>query len=159
MEKPGQRPKALKDNRLIIDQPSLQSLWQEYSYAFCTFIVWVAWIYLWLPLISLVAWLLGIRFYYEHMIVLGGYLGFLKVMGLYALIIFILGIALVFWALVNQIRFRGKDRRKTVYATKEEEVINFFGISRDDLRIAQKAKRLTISFNGEGKSLHIRQEE
>lgn len=154
MDKPGQRPAAGRTD-LIIERPDLQTPWQKYSYGFFTFIAWTLWIYLWLPLISFIGWLLGIKVFYEHMILLGGYKGLLDLLGVYFSIIFLIGLTLSLWAFYNQLRFRGKERREAIPRTRSEEVARFFGVSREDLQIAQQAKRLVISFDEEGEAIRI----
>ncbi len=154
MDKPRQRPTALKEN-LIIDQPSLQTLWQKYSYGIFTLLAWSLWLYLWLPLINLIAWLLGFKVFYQHMIVLGGYVGFLQLLGIYFVIILLIGTTLLSWALYNQIRFRGKDRREAVPPATNEDVARFFGVNEEDLQSAQKTRRLVISFDEENESIQI----
>ncbi len=157
MDKSGQRPTALKEN-LIIDQPSLQTLWQKYSYGFLTLVAWSLWLYLWLPLINLIAWLLGFKVFYQHMIVLGGYAGFLQLLGVYFVIILLIGMTLLSWALYNQIRFRGKDRRGAVPPARNEDVARFFGVSEEELQAAQKTRRLVISFDEKNESIQIQKQ-
>src|ERR1017187_7341901 len=45
----------------IIDRPSLQTARQRLIYGSVTLGFWVLWIYLWLPIVGLIGWALGIR--------------------------------------------------------------------------------------------------
>jgi biofilm PGA synthesis protein PgaD len=154
MEKHGQRPASSRDN-LIIERPDLQTLWQKYAYGFWTALAWTLWLYLWLPMISLIGWLFGVKLFYEHMIVLGGYRGFLQLLGLYSLAVFCISMSLILWALSNQFRFRGNERREPIPPANHEDVARFFKIREEALHEAQNAKSLVIAFDEEDEFPHI----
>jgi len=140
----------VKPRNLIIRQPSLQSPWQKYSYGLCTVVAWALWIYLWLPLISLVAWLLGFRIFYRHMIELGGWTWFRNALTGYLSMTAILCGALILWALYNQIRFRGRERRGPRPPAQAGEIGRFFGLDASTLERARRARRLVIRFDDRG---------
>lgn len=97
---------------LIIERPDLQAWQQKAVFGVMTAVFWVAWFYLWLPLVTLFGWLFfGYQFQF-HMIRLEGYEGFLNLLAVYALVIIGMGGALIGWAIYNDFRFRGMDRRK-----------------------------------------------
>lgn len=148
MEKHRQRPTSSRDG-LIIERPDLQTLWQKYSYGFFTALAWTIWLYLWLPLVSLIAWLFGVRVFYEHMILLGGYRGFLQLLTLYTMAVLFIAAVLIVWALSNQLRFRGKERREPIQPATNEDVARFFNISADAVAQAQRAGRVVIAFDEE----------
>lgn len=146
MEKHRQRPSSSKDG-LIIERPDLQTLWQKYSYGFFTALAWTIWLYLWLPLVSLIAWFFGVQVFYEHMILLGGYRGFLQLLTLYSTAVLCIAVVLIVWALSNQFRFRGKERREPIPPATKEETARFFKISVDAVARAQEANRMVIAFD------------
>lgn len=97
---------------LILDKPSLQSFSKRILWGFATMAFWALWFYLWLPLITLVAWLFGIYTGHREMILLQGYKQAIE-MGLYYLLIAsLLGSILIAWALIQWFRFHNKERRK-----------------------------------------------
>ena len=49
---------------LIIEAPGLQSLKHRFSSSLFTFFFWAAWFYLWQPIISILAWAFGFKFFY-----------------------------------------------------------------------------------------------
>lgn len=101
-------------NPLIIDRPDLQAWEQKAFFGALTAAFWMLWVFLWLPLVTLLGWLFfGFRFQL-HMINLDGYQGFLDLLKIYALIILVMNGALIAWAKYNHLRFRGMDRRKEV---------------------------------------------
>lgn len=111
MEKPGSRPRADKKS-LIIDRPDLQSWQQRLMSRTLTLAFWGLWFYLWLPVVTLAGWWLGIERFRFHMIELEGYVGFLEIVELYLLVILLMSAALIGWAKYNHIRFRGVERRR-----------------------------------------------
>ncbi|MGD8514400.1 MAG: poly-beta-1,6-N-acetyl-D-glucosamine biosynthesis protein PgaD [Granulosicoccaceae bacterium] len=113
-------------SELIIETPHLQNLRQRYGFATLTLVFWMLWLYLWLPMISLVAWLFGINVFYYHMIELGGYLGFLKLLGWYTVTVLAIAVVYGSWMLVNIFRFRGKDKRRPVEHVTDAQVAEFF---------------------------------
>jgi biofilm PGA synthesis protein PgaD len=97
---------------LVIDRPDLQAWQQKAVFGLMTAAFWAAWFFLWLPLVTLLAWLFfGYQFQF-HMITLRGYEGFMDLLLVYALVIIAMGGALIVWALYNHYRFRGVDRRR-----------------------------------------------
>ena len=109
MDESGPRPAHLKSP--IIERPELQSPPQRTLYGVLTLAFWAFWIYLWLPLLALLAWLLGLQQAYKYMIVLGGYHEILRAAELYAGVILLLGGGLLVWAGYNIYRFRGIENR------------------------------------------------
>ena len=102
-------------SHLIIETPGLQNLKQRFGHSMFTLAFWLFWFYLWQPVISIVAWAFGVRFFHENMIGLGGLQGFLSLLGGYALVVG--SIALIFfgWAAYNNFRFRHRSRRESLW--------------------------------------------
>lgn len=129
---------------IIIDKPeSLQPHHKVTSFSL-TFIFWIFILYLWQPLISLIAWFFGYKFFYEHMVELGGYQGFIDSLALDFQVIAIFCIVLVLWAKSNQWRFRGKNRRTAVKPVPQSEIAEYFKVKEDLFRQLQKKKNVTL---------------
>lgn len=111
MEKSGPRS-APGATPLIIERPDLQSWQQRFVSRTLTLVFWGVWVYLWLPVITLVGWLAGLQRFHFHMIVLEGYQGFLGLLAIYAVIILAMAGTLIGWAKYNHLRFRGVERRR-----------------------------------------------
>ena len=129
---------------LIIDTPKLQSLRQRYGYALLTLLFWILWFHLWIPLISLVAWLFGVEIFYREMILLDGLQGLLELLGWYGLTIAILGSFYTGWALYNQLRFRGRNRRQVQPEVEPLELACTFDIEPALILPLREAKRILI---------------
>lgn len=147
----GSRPPGQAVPPVIIDAPSLQSLRQKYAFSAVTLVFWALWFYLWLPLVSALAWLFGVETIYQYMIVLDGYQAFLELLGWYALTVLLIGISLVGWALYNQVRFRGKERRLPHSPLKNGDIAPYFGVGAPDLSAWQHASRLVIQYDEDGR--------
>ncbi|MDE2584798.1 MAG: poly-beta-1,6-N-acetyl-D-glucosamine biosynthesis protein PgaD, partial [Betaproteobacteria bacterium] len=85
---------------------------QRTLYGSLTLIFWMAWGYLWTPLLTFAAWAFGLTKSYEHMVTLQGYRGLLHLFGVYLLVIVVMGGSLLVWAFYNYFRFRGIERRR-----------------------------------------------
>ena len=131
-------------NSLVIDMPSLQTIRQRYASTFITFIFWIFWFYLWIPLISLVAWIMGIDLFYDRMIVMGGFDTFVGRLHIYILIIIIMGALTIIWGIYNMQRFRGKERRTHAYPVDVSMTANYFIVNPVDLAEWQQTKNMVI---------------
>lgn len=98
----------MKADPLIIQHPERQKPLQRATFAIITVAAWAFWISLWLPLLTLCAWLLGLSDAYTQLNMFHpGALGLIPIMG---------GVcALVFstWSLYNRARFSVSRRHRT----------------------------------------------
>jgi biofilm PGA synthesis protein PgaD len=97
---------------LIIRRPELQSGLQLWSSSFLTVIFWGLWFYLFMPLLSLLAWAAGLMMIYELMVqnlTLPDLWHTLKVYGVGIGVLLVLYLGYAFMA---YIRFRQMERRK-----------------------------------------------
>lgn len=128
----------------IIHRPEWQSRRQRTLYAAITLVFWAAWFYLWMPVMTFIAWLFGFRLAYEHMIGLDGYLGLANLLGVYALVIAIMGSSLIAWALYNYFRFKGVERRAARPAVDISMLCDSYRVDHQRLAQWQQAHRLVI---------------
>lgn len=131
-------------NPLVIDMPDLQTIRQRYASTFITLLFWIFWFYLWLPLISLVAWVAGIDLMYDRMVVRGGYDAFVESLPLYVVVVVTIGALLVIWGVYNMQRFRGKERRTHVHPVEVSTIANYFIVDPVQLMEWQQEKNLVI---------------
>jgi biofilm PGA synthesis protein PgaD len=141
---------AREKNSLIIDRPDWVRPGEKFTALGITLLFWGALLYLWQPLLSLLAWGLNIHLFYNHMIVLGGYRAFLNLLAFYSLVIAILGGGLILWARINQWRFRGKNRRLDLSTTDVPQLCRQFALEPADLQQAQQHRRLVITLATDG---------
>ncbi len=71
-------------------------------------------------------------------------------MEFYLQIVFINSLLLISWALYNQLRFRGKDRRKPPRVIGVQDLAELYNVKIDDVTLWQKTRVLTIHHDGNG---------
>ena len=137
----------MSESNLIINNPDALKRHHKITSVGVTLIFWMIVIYLWQPLISLVAWAFGYKLFYEHMLILGGLEGFIEMLVYYLIIVAILGGGLILWAVVNKLRFKNRVRRSGVPAVKPEWVAEHFKITPAEQAVWANSKNLTITIS------------
>lgn len=139
----------------IIDRADLQSVQQRTISGVLTLIFWAAWAYLWLPVLALLAWAVGLQQAYKYMIVLGGYEEVLRLLGIYALIILLLGGSLAAWATYNILRYGEIEKRYENRILTIDELARYFRQESAVVGKWQQAQRLYVSHDDEGNIAHV----
>lgn len=142
-------------NELIIERPSLQSLKQKYGYGMITFLFWSLWFYLWQPLLSLVAWSLGVKFFYDKLIALCKVLELIQMIALYLFIIIIIGFIFLGWAQYNNLKFRNKKRRGLLWKVSMDNVAERYELDVDQVVFAKASRKLVVHFDDLGKIVRL----
>ncbi len=140
----------MKQRELILDVPSMQTLWQKYSSALLTFIFWVLWFFLWMPVITALAWYFGFEIMYFEMFEMSGYQAVIRSFLNFLLVVFLLGGALASWAGYNYIRFKGKDKRSTPMQVSTQQQADYLNTNEHLLSEFQHQQRLSVSFDDHG---------
>ena len=153
MDQPRPRHPALKSP--IIQRGDLQSSQQRIIYGALTAAFWALWFYLWLPLLALLAWALGLQQAYKYMIVLGGYRDLIDLLGWYGLIILLLGGSLILWAGYNIVRFRGVENRSANLAITAKEIARDFGMDAISVERWQRAQTLYVTHDPLGRITRV----
>ena len=142
-------------NPLIIDRPDLQAWQQKAVFGALTAVFWAIWVFLWLPLVTLIGWIFfGYQFQF-HMIRLEGYEGFLNLLAVYALVILAMNGALIGWAKYNHFRFRGVDRRKGFIAPTAEELAALHQVSSATIAQWQACSVMTVYHDDHGAIVRV----
>jgi len=153
MEKSGPWHTAMKSP--IIERSDLQSPRQRTLSGALTLAFWALWFYLWLPVLALLAWALGVQQAFKYMVVLGGYHEVIRLLGLYSLIILLLGGGLVLWASYNIIRFHGVERRTANLPITPIEIGRDFGQDPKSVARWQSEHRLYVTHDQEGRIARV----
>ncbi len=140
---------------LLINEPQLQSLQHKLGDTVLTAAMWGIYLYLWLPLVSLVAWLFGIQLFYHELIEAGGYLELLDKVALYATVIPAIFVVIISWSLSNQRRFRGQERRNEVSEISPAEMTAFFDVTTGEFERLRAASRIVVAIDENGRIEHI----
>ncbi len=132
---------------LIISRPDLKSRALLFGEGILTVLFWGFWVYLWLPLISVIAWLLGFRILYIHMVELGGFDGFLQQLDTFSIGIGLLSGSLALWSLYNLKRYGSYNRRNKVEWTDMEKLAADFSLTTREVSEIQQAKIVSFHFD------------
>ncbi len=142
------------DPVVIIDRPELQARWRRTVYSTITLVAWAAWMYLWLPAITLVAWFLGYRRFVGEIVAPDGGI-ILRATLVYLLIIGAMGLILILWSRYNVFRFRGKTRRGAGEPVSDREMMDRLEISPEHLSTLRGSNSAFIRYGEDGAVLHV----
>ena len=134
---------------IIIESPELQTRRQRMLFAALTCVLWTVWTYLWLPVITLVEWLLDLPTNYQAF-VLVGYAALREVLLVYCSVIVTMGGSLIAWATYNLIRFRGTSRRRVRPAVDLDSLATFHAVQPAALADWQQARHLVLDHDENG---------
>ncbi|WP_251979111.1 poly-beta-1,6-N-acetyl-D-glucosamine biosynthesis protein PgaD [Salinicola avicenniae] len=137
----------------IIRRPDLQSRRQRGLCALVACLGWLLWLYLFLPLSTLVAWIAGIQRFDAYVIESREHSW--SSLTVYALTIALAGCALLLWAFYNYRRFRHVDRRSPATAVTTEKLALSFGIAQHSVDILQDDRSLTLEHDARGNIVGI----
>ena len=131
--------------KLIIDHPEWQTPKQRILLGSITLIFWMVWFYLWIPLISILAWVFGIKVFEYHMIELEGYKDLIALLGWYAAGVILLGGSLIAWATYNIQRFKQSTRRSSRLGVSVENQARHFQVDVKDVRVWRESQLIVVS--------------
>lgn len=126
----------------IINNPKLKSLLRNVSELSFTTLMWALWLYLFLPLLNVILWLLGIRFFYVEVFEKAGYMQLLNLLGNMGWSILVVFAVLRLWGYYNYLKFGKKDRRKFVSFTTAEQLSGFFNLPPEQIVELQSKKEV-----------------
>ena len=141
---------AVTGDSLHIDSRQLVSRRRRVADAFFTGFMWVVYSYLWAPLVSLLAWLLGFEFAYDVMVRAGGFETFKEVFGFYSLMVACIFVVVAGWSMINRRRYANRDRRHGMEPVSDREIAAYFGIPDAHLKAMRDAQVSQIRLNDEG---------
>lgn len=137
-------------NPLIIDRPDLQGWQQKAIFGALTATFWFVWLLLWLPLVTLLAWMFfGYQFQFQF-VDREGYLGLLAMLTTYVTVVLVMGGSLIIWAKYNHLRFRGKDRRKGFVVPTIDELAVLYAQSVDTIERWRACAVVTVHHDEHG---------
>ena len=139
----------MQDESIIISIKSLGRR-QRTRDSMLTALMWGIYIYLWIPAITLGAWLIGFERFYEVVALYGGYEMVLEMLDWYAMVILAIATCIVGWSGLNNRRFRNRERRNATAKTSSRQISEFFGNSEKEVRRAQQSRRILIELDDIG---------
>ena len=134
-----------------IDAPELLTRRQRTFGALITGFMWGAYAYLWLPLVSLLAWGLGVEFAYEAMVRAGGASALRSALFWYGVMLVDVVLTVSIWSLFNKWRFARHNRRTTHLGVADESMADYFGVTLADLARLRAAQRIELDIDALGR--------
>jgi len=137
----------------FIDRPDLQSYGQKTVSSMLAVIGWTCWLYLILPLLTLIAWVGG--YYRVNQYVVLNKDGFFEQINILGPVVIIMVVLLLLWATYNLLRFRDVARRNAPSNTTVEEMAEHFKIEEQLVVKAQKQQISVFHFDDKGNVIKI----
>lgn len=126
----------------IRDNPKLKSFLRNVGEWSFTTLMWALWLYLFLPLLNVILWLLGVRFFYVEVFEKAGYVQLLTLLNKMGWGVLVLFAILRFWGYYNYIKFGRKDRRKSRSSTTVEQLSKSFNLPPEKILELQSQKEV-----------------
>ena len=135
---------------ICIDAPELLTGRQQLTDTVVTGVMWALYAYLWVPLVSLLAWILGFEFAYDVTVRAGGAADLGTVLFWYAIAITTIFVVFGGWSLSNLLRFGGQNRRGSFDRIEDQSFMAYFGILAEELEQLRTSRSLTLELDEVG---------
>ena len=146
--KQSRAPKYIEDDIKILDYPGLKGSLRNITEWSFTLTFWVFWIYLLLPLINLLVWMLVGETIFSTVISKSGYLELLDILEKWGLVSLAAVFTFTGWAYYNYLMFGRKNRRKLAIPCLDEEIASFFKTSPAVIGCMKETKSMEIKVKG-----------
>jgi biofilm PGA synthesis protein PgaD len=124
------------------DNPSLRSFLRRTTEWSITSILWIIWIYLFLPLMSLILWLVGLPYIYRTLFQEEVVQQFFELLGRIGWVVLIIFVVLRGWGLYNYYMFGRRNRRKQHTVVTIDDISRHFNMTPDEVRALQGRKEI-----------------
>jgi biofilm PGA synthesis protein PgaD len=139
------------DPKACIDAPELLTVRERARDTLMTAGMWAAYLYLWVPLISLFAWLLGFEFAYDVIVRAGGVRDLEHVLQTFAVAIVAIFAVVSAWSYSNRLRYRGLNRRHAGPMVPDQLLADYFGVEAWMVSTLREARRSELAFTADGR--------
>lgn len=144
-------------DRQVIYLPHRQHRAKRTFYGVMTLVAWAVYAYLWLPLATLVLWVVGVRLSYIELYLRDQRLDAALLVTL-PLLLLACAILLIGWAEYNRLRFRGRERRLALVDVDNVEIALALSAPPALGAALLGAQRAVLAMDPEGRPLEIRVE-
>lgn len=128
----------------IIEKPELKSFSLSSIELGITGLAWGLWVYLIMPLFTLILWVLGAQFLVIEQVMLKGYRSLLEVAVSYLIVVFLIGVILVTWNMYNKMKFKNNERRAFSAEIDVDYLAESLEVSLDIVKSLQSARIASI---------------
>lgn len=109
---------------------------------------WVAWLYLIMPLLSLLLWFVGIHLFVDEMIARGGYEALLEELQNYGLVVLGMCTVICLWVGWNRRHYGAHNLRiHQPPSVRPDELAKYVSVSQQELHAVQAARHLRVTFD------------
>lgn len=137
---------------LVIDRPERQPTLQRTFFAIITIVAWTMWVSLWLPVLTLIAWLLGLGDAYKQLGLIHP-LHAVNNLSMVVTVAAVCALSIGSWSQYNRIRFSGKQRRRGNRTLDIAEMAPALATSVETARYLRAERRSVIHFSNDGEML------
>jgi biofilm PGA synthesis protein PgaD len=119
--------------------------------------MWLLYAYLWLPLVSLGAWYLGVQFAYDLVIRAGGPESLVSLLISFLLILFGTAVVVILWSRLQRARFAGHERRVSSPKLESADEQAYWSLEDADFQRLRSGKRLVIDLDENGRMTSVKE--
>lgn len=141
--------------KLILNMPDLVARHAKIGSSIFTIVFWALFVYLWMPLITVIGWTLGLYHSYNEFTYARELANLKHLAFVYTMIVLALGGALLMWALQEYLRFRNVNRRREPVKVENVELAKYVNIPESDISTCQRTRRLVAHHGADGSILSI----
>lgn len=144
--------------KLILNAPDKVSAHTKLGSNIVTIVCWVLYIYLWIPLVTLIAWALGVTHAYDELSFARQLGDIRELLMFYGAIVALLGGGLLLWALKEYLRFRNSTRRRPRMHAAPAELASYSAVHETDVIRWHAMRRMVALHDEYGKVVGVQEE-
>ncbi|MDQ7970317.1 MAG: poly-beta-1,6-N-acetyl-D-glucosamine biosynthesis protein PgaD [Oxalicibacterium faecigallinarum] len=144
--------------KLILNAPDKVSAQTKLGSNIVTILCWVVYIYLWIPLITLIAWAVGATHAYDELAFVRQVGDFRELVVFYGMVVALLGGGLLLWALKEYLRFRNANRRRPRGPATHAELASHTSATETDVERWQSLRRMIALHDENGKVMGVHEQ-
>lgn len=145
----------LAEDEQLIHLPHRQHRAQRTLYGAMTLLAWVVYAYLWLPLLTLLLWVVGVRLSALELYLRDQRLDAALLVTL-PLLLLTCAALMIGWAEYNRLRFRGKERRLARECVGDNEVASALHAPEELATALLGARSALLAMDPQGRPLAVR---
>ena len=143
--------------KLILNAPDKVSAQTKLGSNIVTIFCWVLYIYLWIPLITVIAWALGVTHAYDELSFARQVGDFREMLMFYGTVVALLGGGLLLWALKEYLRFRNANRRRPPIPASHVELATYLASTESNVVHWQTLRRMVALHDENGKVIGVQE--
>jgi len=132
----------------IINKPDLKSRGRKISEMSITTIIWILWLWLFLPVVNVLLWVVGVQTFYHTLIVDTGYIDFFELVRSVGLTVAIVFIIMRTWGYYNYWRFGKRNKRKSLPEVTPARLSSIFAMTPEEVVNLKASREVTFTFEG-----------